>query len=242
MIPNWYVVGHRVSRYNEVLLPVGPVGCGGRFGPLRGGRRPEMLMVKRLIDILGSVMGLLVLAAPMLIIATIIRLASRGPALFRQRRAGRQGRPFTMWKFRTMRSDVDPYAHSPHEADDPRLTRFGRFLRETSLDELPQLFNVLAGTMSLVGPRPLYERQAEQWNDNQRRRLDVTPGITGYAQAYGRASLPIEDKIDMDLHYVDNRSIGMDLRIIFRTVCNLFCRRSGVYEERYSRDRDYEDH
>ena len=146
-----------------------------------------------------------------------------------------------MWKFRTMRSDVDPYGQSPHGGDDPRLTRFGRFLRETSLDELPQLVNVFMGTMSLVGPRPLYERQAEQWDDNQRRRLHVKPGITGWAQAYGRAGLPIEDKIDMDLYYVDNRSIGMDMRIIFRTIFNIFCHRGEIYEQKYSRDKEHED-
>lgn len=177
----------------------------------------------------------------MIVIAIIIRIESRGAAIFRQRRAGYKGRPFMMWKFRTMRSDVDPYGKSPHGAEDPRLTRFGRFIRETSLDELPQLVNVLTGTMSLVGPRPLYERQAEQWDDNQRRRLDVKPGITGYAQAYGRAGLPIEDKIDMDLHYVHNRCIGMDMRIIFRTILNIFSRRGEVYERQYSRDKEYED-
>jgi len=203
---------------------------------------PDSAMAKRLVDIVGSMMGLVILGIPMLLIAAVIRVSSRGPALFRQRRAGRGGKPFTLWKFRTMRCDVDPYAHSPHGADDPRLTRFGRFLRETSLDELPQLFNVLAGTMSLVGPRPLYERQAEQWNADQRRRLDVKPGITGYAQACGRGSLPIEDKIDMDLHYVDNRSFLMDARILCRTVGNLFRRRRDVYEERYSRHKEYEDH
>lgn len=198
-------------------------------------------MLKRVIDILGSVAGLAILALPMIVIAIIIRIESRGAAIFRQRRAGYKGRPFMMWKFRTMRSDVDPYGKSPHGAEDPRLTRFGRFIRETSLDELPQLVNVLTGTMSLVGPRPLYERQAEQWDDNQRRRLDVKPGITGYAQAYGRAGLPIEDKIDMDLHYVHNRCIGMDMRIIFRTILNIFSRRGEVYERQYSRDKEYED-
>ncbi len=177
----------------------------------------------------------------MIVIAIIIRIESRGAAIFRQRRAGDKGRPFMMWKFRTMRSDGDPYGKSPHGAEDPRLTRFGRFIRETSLDELPQLVNGLTGTMSLVGPRPLYERQAEQWDDNQRRRLDVKPGITGYAQAYGRAGLPIEDKIDMDLHYVHNRCIGMDMRIIFRTILNIFSRRGEVYERQYSRDKEYED-
>jgi len=177
----------------------------------------------------------------MIVIAVVIRMESRGGALFLQRRAGHRGRPFRMWKFRTMRCDVDPYGISPHGADDPRLTRFGRFLRETSLDELPQLVNVFMGTMSLVGPRPLYERQAELWDDNQRRRLNVKPGITGWAQAYRRAGLPIEDKIDMDLYYVDNRSIGMDMRIIFRTIFNIFCRRGEIYEQQYSRDKEHED-
>ena len=193
------------------------------------------------MDIMGSVVVLILFAPLMLVIAVIIRIESRGAALFRQRRAGYRGKAFTMWKFRTMRTDVDPYGQSPHGADDPRLTRFGRFLRETSLDELPQVFNVLAGTMSLVGPRPLYERQAEQWDANQRRRLDVKPGITGYAQAYGRGTVTIEEKIDMDLHYVDNRSIGMDVKIMSRTICNVFRRHGDVYESRYSRDKEHED-
>ena len=198
-------------------------------------------MIKRLMDIVGSVMALVIFALPMLIIAIVIRVESRGAAIFRQRRAGFRGKPFTMWKFRTMRTDVDPYGQSPHGADDPRLTRVGRFLRETSLDELPQVFNVLVGTMSLVGPRPLYERQAEEWDENQRRRLDVKPGITGYAQAYGRGALTIEEKIDMDLHYVDNISIGLDVKIICRTIGNVFRRRGDIYESRYSRDKEYED-
>ena len=198
-------------------------------------------MVKRLVDIVGGVAGLVIFALPMIAIALVVRIGSPGPAIFRQRRAGRGGRPFTIWKFRTMRTDADPYGHSPHDAHDPRLTRFGRFLRETGLDELPQLFNVLAGAMSLVGPRPLYERQVAQWDDNQRRRLDVRPGITGYAQVYGRALLAIEDKIDMDLYYVDNHGAGMDVKIIFHTICKVFSRRGDVYEARYSRDREYED-
>ncbi|MCP4378486.1 MAG: sugar transferase, partial [bacterium] len=156
-------------------------------------------MVKRIFDILVSLLLLPLLLLPLLVIALIIRIESSGKAIFRQRRAGWRGKPFTMLKFRTMRIDVDPYASSPHGGDDPRLTRFGKFLRETSLDELPQLFNVIFGQMSLVGPRPLYERQAELWDDVQRRRLEVRPGITGYAQAYGRGQLTIEKKIEMDV-------------------------------------------
>jgi len=197
-------------------------------------------MIKRLFDILVSAMLLVLLLVPMLLIALIVRIESRGAPIFRQKRAGLLGKPFTVLKFRTMRADAKPYGSSPHSGDDPRLTRFGRFLRETSLDELPQLLNVLAGSMSLVGPRPLYLRHAEQWDAHQRRRLEVRPGIAGYAQAYGRGKLPIEEKIEMDIHYVDNHSLRFDLRIILRTVANVFSRRGGVYEQRYSRDKEYE--
>ena len=197
-------------------------------------------MLKRIFNIVGAGFGLLMLAVPLLVLGLLVRLSSPGPALFRQRRAGRNGKAFTMLKFRTMRADVDPYGHSPHSGADPRLTRIGRFLRETSLDELPQLLNVLAGHMSLVGPRPLYERQAAEWDERQRHRLDVRPGITGYAQAYGRGELPIEDKIEMDLHYVQNMGLLMDLRILLRTVRNLFGSSGRVYEKQYSRESRYE--
>ncbi|MCJ7543411.1 MAG: sugar transferase, partial [Phycisphaerae bacterium] len=136
-------------------------------------------MVKRLFDIVVSLLALAVLGVPMLLVALAIRLGSPGAALFRQQRAGRGGKPFVLLKFRTMRADVDPYGQSPGSGDDPRLTRLGRRLREASVDELPQLLNILAGQMSLVGPRPLYLRQAEQWNPQQKRRLLVRPGMTG---------------------------------------------------------------
>ncbi|MCD6364922.1 MAG: sugar transferase [Planctomycetes bacterium] len=198
-------------------------------------------MIKRLFDIAASLILTVILGPLMLLIAVAIRLESPGGAIFRQRRAGLRGAAFTMLKFRTMHAEVDAYAPSPHGADDERLTRIGRFLRETSLDELPQLFNVLGGTMSLVGPRPLYERQAAQWDANQRRRLDVRPGITGYAQAYGRGKITIEEKIEMDLYYVDHGGFRMDMKILLRTIANVFVRRGEVYEKRYSRDSEYED-
>ena len=197
-------------------------------------------MIKRTFDILVSLLLLTLLLVPMLVIALMIRIGSPGRPIFFQQRAGWRGKPFTILKFRTMRIDADPYGSSPHSGKDPRLTRLGRFLRETSLDELPQVFNVILGQMSLVGPRPLYERQAEQWDEHQRRRLEVRPGITGYAQAYGRGQLTIEEKIEMDVHYVDNRGFWFDLRIILRTVRNIFRPRGGVYEKQYSSDREYE--
>ncbi len=198
---------------------------------------------KRALDVVLSLLALLALGVPMLLIALAIRLESRGAAIFRQRRAGRGGRAFEMLKFRTMRADVDAYDGSPRSGDDPRLTRIGRLLRETSLDELPQLLNVLAGRMSLVGPRPLYERQAALWDRRQRRRLDVRPGISGYAQAYGRAEMMLEDKIEFDLYYVENASLRLDVEVITRTLVNLLTRRAGgVYEKRYSRTRETESH
>ena len=200
-------------------------------------------MIKRLFDIVSSAAVLVVLAIPMLAIALAVRLESRGAAIFAQRRAGWRGRSFTMLKYRSMRSDVDPYGHSPHSGDDPRMTRVGKFLRETSLDELPQLINVLLGQMSIVGPRPLYERQAEQWDERQRRRLDVRPGITGYAQVQQRGAMTIEDKIEKDLYYVDHMSLWLDLRIIFRTLAAAahLSGRGEIYEKQYSRDSEFED-
>ena len=188
--------------------------------------------MKRLLDIILTILflalgGLLLIGG----IWLCVRLGSKGPGFFAQRRAGWRGRPFTMLKFRTMRTDADPYGQSPRGDDDPRVTRIGRLLRKTSLDELPQLFNVLAGSMSLVGPRPLYERQAEKWNDRQRRRLEVRPGLTGYAQVHGRASLTHEEKIELDVHYVENRSFGLDVKIVLRTIGKMFSGGEDTFEQ-----------
>ena len=178
----------------------------------------------------------LVLLGPLLIlIAILIRLDSPGSPVFRQRRVGWRGKSFVMLKFRTMTADIDPYGVSPRSGEDPRLTKLGRFLRENSFDELPQLLNVLTGSMSIVGPRPLYERQAKLWNEHQRRRLDVKPGLTGYAQVYGRGKLTHEEKIEMDVHYVDNRSIKMDLEIIFQTFFRILVKKTDIYEQQYSK-------
>ena len=200
-------------------------------------------MIKRLLDIILTLVFLLPLG--LLLIGGIwlcVRLGSKGPGFFAQRRAGWRGRPFTMLKFRTMRTDVDPYGQSPRGDDDPRVTRIGRFLRKTSLDELPQLFNVLVGTMSLVGPRPLYQRQAEKWNEHQRRRLEVKPGLTGYAQVHGRASLTHEEKIELDVHYVENRSFWLDVKIVLLTIGKIFHGgRDDTFEQRYSNESAFEE-
>ena len=160
-------------------------------------------------------------------LAIVIRIDSPGPVLFRQERAGRGMRPFTVYKFRTMRPETPPYGLSPRSPRDPRMTRVGRFLRETGLDELPQLWNVLKGDMSIVGPRPLYMSQARQFNERQCRRLEVRPGLTGLAQILGRGEVPQEEKLEIDVHYVEQMSLALDLSILCQTVLKGFGRQKG---------------
>jgi len=179
---------------------------------------PAGRAVKRIIDVVGAAAILTVMSPVAAVIVVAIRLGSPGPAIFRQERAGRGMRPFTMYKFRTMRTDVDPFGVSPRGADDPRLTGIGRRLRQTTLDELPQLWNVLRGDMSLVGPRPLYMQQAREFTPRQARRLEVRPGITGLAQLQGRGELPHGQKLEIDVEYVEQMSLRLDLRILWRTV------------------------
>jgi lipopolysaccharide/colanic/teichoic acid biosynthesis glycosyltransferase len=187
-------------------------------------------VIRRAFDILVSA-ALLVLTAPLLLAAMLaIKLESRGPALYRQRRAGLHGAPFDMLKLRTM---VDGAEHIGAglavNANDSRITRAGAFLRRTSLDELPNLLNVLRGEMSLVGPRPTLPAQVAQYTARQRLRLSVKPGITGWAQINGRASLPWSERIELDLHYVEHRSLLLDLQILLRTPA-LVLRGGGLYK------------
>lgn len=179
---------------------------------------------------------LLVVLSPVLcVIVLAIRLSSSGPAVFGQERAGKGGKPFTCYKFRTMRRDVDPFGPSPKAGDDPRLTGIGRWLREYSLDELPQLVNIVLGDMSLVGPRPLYVSQIQEWDKRQRQRLGVKPGLTGLAQVSGRGALTREEKLELDVTYVERRSLWLDIKIVWRTLFSVVNRRA-IYEQRYSRD------
>ncbi|MBN1509391.1 MAG: sugar transferase [Sedimentisphaerales bacterium] len=189
--------------------------------------------LKRAFDLLIAAVLLGVLWPLLAAIAVAIRLGSRGPALFRQERAGREGRPFSLYKFRTMRLDTDPFGPSPRSGEDPRLTRLGRFLREHSLDELPQLLNIVKGDMSLVGPRPLYVSQVPEWNERQKTRLLVKPGLTGLAQISGRGNLTLEEKLELDVTYVEQASLWLDIRICLATAARGFAR-GGVYEKRYS--------
>jgi len=186
--------------------------------------------IKRVMDIVVAA-AILAVGWPMLaILAILIRCDSRGPVLFRQQRAGRGMQPFTLYKFRTMRADADPFDTSPQRPDDPRLTRIGRILRETSLDELPQLWNVLKGDMSLVGPRPLYMNQARAFTPRQRRRLDIRPGLTGLAQIQGRGEVPHEEKLEIDIRYVEQASLWLDLKILWASLAFPF-RRKEAYQK-----------
>lgn len=190
-------------------------------------------LFKRIFDLIVSISALLVLSIPLFVIVIIIRLTSSGPAVFTQERAGKNARPFTIYKFRTMRTDVDPFGPSPKSDVDPRLTKIGIFLREYSLDELPQLLNILIGNMSLVGPRPLYVAQIAEWNDEQKKRLLVKPGLTGLAQISGRGQLTREAKLALDVEYVKTASMMTDLKILFATFVQIVAKKD-IYEDKYS--------
>lgn len=200
--------------------------------PVDCGASPSYLWLKARIDAFVALVAL-VLAGPALLAIMIWVRRDGHPSLFRQTRAGHLGRPFELLKFRTMRVDVDPYGDSPQSGEDPRITPVGRLLRETSLDELPQLINVLRGEMSLVGPRPLYVQQMAEWNPRQRGRLLVRPGLTGYAQTRGRGGLTIEQKLEWDVRYVQEISLQTDLRVLWQTLWGVL-QRGDIYEVRYS--------
>jgi lipopolysaccharide/colanic/teichoic acid biosynthesis glycosyltransferase len=174
---------------------------------------------KRALDVLVAG-ALLVVSAPLLAVATIlIRLESHGHPIYRQRRVGLDGAPFDLYKLRTMVSGAETMgAGLAINAGDTRITRMGAFLRRTSMDELPNLVNVLRGEMSVVGPRPTVQVQVDRYTERQRGRLDVRPGLTGWAQIHGRASLPWSERIELDLWYVEHQSLRLDLRILWRTV------------------------
>ncbi|MFB0553153.1 MAG: sugar transferase [Phycisphaerae bacterium] len=188
---------------------------------------------KRGLDIFIALAAMVILSPVLAAIGITIRLSSKDPAIFKQERAGKNGKPFVFYKFRTMKVDVDPFGPSPKSGQDPRLTRVGKFLRECSLDELPQLFNVLKGDMSIVGPRPLYLSQIPEWSERQKKRLLVKPGLTGLAQIQGRAELTREEKLELDVKYVETASFLADIRIILATIVQIF-NRKNIYEKRYS--------
>jgi lipopolysaccharide/colanic/teichoic acid biosynthesis glycosyltransferase len=184
--------------------------------------------VNRVLDVAGASLGL-ALTSPLLAASALaVKLEDRGPVLYRQRRVGKDGEEFELLKLRTMIVGAETRgAGLAVNKGDPRITRVGRLLRRLSLDELPQLWNVVRGEMSVIGPRPTLAYQVERYTDRQRRRLEVKPGITGWAQIHGRAALPWEERIELDVWYVEHRSPGIDLRILLRTPLALF---GGTYK------------
>jgi len=179
--------------------------------------------VKRLLDVVSAAVLLVVLIPLLLVVAVAIALSMGMPVIFRQARPGLGGRVFTMYKFRTMRSaPAGATLEQLQGTDADRTTQIGRFLRSTSIDELPELVNVLLGQMSIVGPRPLLPEYLEKYNQEQARRHDVRPGITGWAQVNGRNAISWDERLKMDVWYVDNRSLILDARILLMTISTVF--------------------
>nr|WP_243124836.1 sugar transferase [Clostridium cuniculi] len=189
--------------------------------------------IKRLIDVVCSFMGVLVLSPLFIIIAIIIKTTSKGPVFFSQKRVGKNGKEFNMYKFRSMVVNAEELKEklaAQNEMsgpmfkmkDDPRVTKVGKFIRKTSIDELPQLWNVLKGDMSLVGLRPSLPKEVAQFDEWMHRRLEVKPGLTCYWQVSGRNNIDFEDWMKLDIRYVDERNIWIDIKLIFKTVGVLF--------------------
>ena len=183
-------------------------------------------VVKRLFDFFASLIAIIILFIPMIIIGILVKLTSKGPILYKQERLGKNGKPFKLVKFRSMRVDAEANgAQWSQGDDDPRITKFGRFMRKTRIDELPQLFTILSGKMSVVGPRPereVFYNEFEKYIHGFRERLKVKPGLTGLAQVSGGYDLKPEEKIIYDIEYIKKRSLWMDIKIIFKTVLVIF--------------------
>ena len=195
---------------------------------VRGRKGIYKRFLKRPLDFILSLMAIIVLSPILLIVGVLVRFKLGSPVLFKQKRPGLKEKIFTMYKFRTMTDEKDE--NGELLPDSVRLTKFGRMLRSTSLDELPELFNILKGEMSIVGPRPLLIQYLELYNDHQKRRHEVRPGLSGHAQVNGRNAISWEDKFNLDVEYVDNVSFIGDWKIIFLTIKKVFIK-EGISQE-----------
>ena len=188
---------------------------------------------KRMVDILLSIIGLIVLSPVFLAIGIIVKLDSKGTVFFKHKRIGKNGQEIYIYKFRTMISGAEKMIEKFDEKqmkefkenykleNDPRVTKVGNFLRKTSLDELPQILNILKGDLSIVGPRPITKEELERYGENKEKFLSITPGLTGYWQANGRSSTTYEERMEMELYYIDNCSWKMDIKIFFKTIISV---------------------
>ena len=195
---------------------------------VRGRKGIDKRFLKRPLDFILSLMAIIVLSPILLIVGVLVRFKLGSPVLFKQKRPGLKEKIFTMYKFRTMTDEKDE--NGELLPDSVRLTKFGRMLRSTSLDEFPELFNILKGDMSIVGPRPLLIQYLELYNDHQKRRHEVRPGLSGHAQVNGRNAISWEDKFNLDVEYVDNVSFIGDWKIIFLTIKKVFIK-EGISQE-----------
>lgn len=184
--------------------------------------------IKRILDIISSLLAIIILSPLLAVTAVLVKTKLGSPVLFKQERPGKDEKIFTLMKFRTMTDERDE--NGELLPDEVRLTKFGKFLRSTSIDELPELFNILKGDMSVIGPRPLLVEYIPRYNEHQHRRHEVRPGLSGWAQVNGRNTVSWEDKFDMDVHYVDNYSFAMDVKILFMTVLNVI-KKEGISSE-----------
>lgn len=184
--------------------------------------------IKRILDIISSLLAIIILSPLLAVTAVLVKTKLGSPVLFKQERPGKDEKIFTLMKFRTMTDENDE--NGELLPDEVRLTKFGKFLRSTSIDELPELFNILKGDMSVIGPRPLLVEYIPRYNEHQHRRHEVRPGLSGWAQVNGRNTVSWEDKFDMDVHYVDNYSFAMDVKILFMTVLNVL-KKEGISSE-----------
>ncbi len=197
-------------------------------------RKPIFTFCKRLFDILSSGLALLLFSWLFLILAILVKCSSKGPVFYGHKRVGKNGKLFKVWKFRSMRKDDRPleeiltqeqleeYKRDYKITDDPRVTKIGKFLRKTSLDELPQLWNIFIGQMSVVGWRPILLEELERYEDKKELLLKVKPGLTGYWASHGRSDISYEDRMKMELYYPVKRGFWLDIRILFHTVIGVF--------------------
>lgn len=198
------------------------------------------LVIKRIIDFMGALIGLILLSPIFLIVAILIKKDSKGPIVFGHTRKGVYGKDIKIYKFRTMYENskeiFDNFTEEQKKEfyinfkldNDPRITKIGYFLRKTSLDELPQLFNILKGDMSIVGPRPIVEAEIEKYGKCAKKLFSVLPGLTGYWQANGRSDTTYDERIAMDMYYIDNRSIALDFKIMFKTVISVIKKEGAI--------------